>query len=230
MNRRKAFLWVIVLLEWPAWIVQLILHLRASPAPTGEALVRFFSFFTILTNLLVGVYAAALLFPAGDPRHRTHPAGDPHTHPAGGIPAGDSRRPSAQTAVAVYITIVGLIYNLVLRGLWHSGPLQAVLHDLLHTVIPLLFIIYWRVWVDARSLRYADILPWLIYPALYCLFVLVRGSYTGWYPYPFMDVNVLGGWPVFRNCLGITVVFVLFPLLFVYWGRRKWRGHRIRRH
>ena len=203
MKRRKGCLWVIFLLEWIALIAQSVVHMQASPADRIEAVIRLFSFFTILTNLLVGVCFTSLLFP---PRNGQ---------------VGPFQKPSMQTAVTMYITVVGLVYSIALRGLWHSGPLQTVLHETLHTVIPLLVIVYWFFWVDAKTLRYKNVLPWLIYPAAYCVFVLFLGSLSHWYPYPFLNPITLSASRVFRNCMTLTGVFVLFSLIYVYWGRKK---------
>jgi hypothetical protein len=202
MRERKVYLVVLALLEWAALVTQLTVHLETAPVETDEALIRFFSFFTILTNILIGIYVVALL----PPRMMRDPF---------------FTRPPVQTALVMYITVVGLIYNLILRGEWHSSGLQAVLHDILHTVIPLLVIIYWVVWVNARQVRYTSILLWLVYPAVYTLFVFIRASSNRWYPYPFMDLARLGGQAVLINCLWVLAVFLFFSLLYVFWGRRK---------
>jgi len=202
MSGRKIYLLLVVLLEWFALVAQLILMLRSGVASTGELLARFFTYFTILTNILIGVYVTILFL------------ADRNTS------TGFSS-PSAQTAFTLYITVVGLIYNLVLRQLWDPSGLQAVLDELLHSVIPVMILIYWVKWVDTGSLRSKNIPPWLVYPAVYAAVILIRGYYSGWYPYPFMDVNKLGGWVVARNCFGIVGVFLLFSFLFVLLGRRK---------
>jgi hypothetical protein len=205
MTFRKVYLMAVVLLEWAALAVQLVVHLRTAPASPGEALLRFFSFFTILTNILIGIYFTALLFTLAGKQ-------------------GFFSRSSPQTASVMYITVVGLIYNLILRGDWHSSGLQAVLHDILHTAIPLLVIVYWALWVDTRGLQWRSIPSWLIYPAGYTIFVFVRGRFSGWYPYPFLDLGRLTTGAVIRNCAGVLAVFVLFSFLFVLWGRNKHRA------
>jgi len=45
------------------------------------------------------------------------------------------------TAITVYITIVGLVYNVILRFLWKPEGLQFIVDELLHTVIPLLLLV-----------------------------------------------------------------------------------------
>ena len=48
----------------------------------------------------------------------------------------------------------------------------------------------------------------MLHPVAWLAFTLVRGALIGWYPYPFVDVGVLGRATVALNCLGITVLFL----------------------
>lgn len=200
MNGRKSYLTALAGIEWFGLIAQLILMLNGKAAPVGELLMRFFTFFTITTNLLVGVYLLALLFRPTQPFFS---------------------HPSTQTAIVMYITVVGLIYNLILRQLWSPTGLQAVVDDILHTAIPLLVILYWVIWVDARPVKPRAIWRWLLYPAVYTAIVFVRGAFAHWYPYPFMDLQKLPTATVIRNCAGVLLVFLLFSFLFLFWGKRK---------
>jgi hypothetical protein len=203
MTARKAFLLVVVLLEWFALIAQLVLHLQNSPAALGEALTRFFSFFTILTNLLICIYVTVQFVTPASKQ------------------SGFFFRPSTETAFTLYIVVVGLVYNTVLRQLWDSGGLQAVLHDILHSVVPIMILIYWWIWVNARALQYRHIPAWLIYPAVYALLVMIRGYFVHWYPYPFLDVDKLGYGKVLQNSGMLVLMFLLFSFGFVWLGRKK---------
>jgi len=200
MSGRRSYLTALAGIEWFGLIAQLILMLNSGAAPTGELLMRFFTYFTITTNLLVGVYSLDLLFRPAQPFFS---------------------RPSIQTAIVMYITVVGLIYNLILRQLWSPTGLQAVVDDILHTAIPVLVILYWVIWVDARSVQSRAIWRWLLYPAVYTAIVFVRGAFAHWYPYPFMDLQKLPTATVIRNCVGILGVFLLFSAIFWYWGHKK---------
>ena len=42
------------------------------------------------------------------------------------------------------------------------------------------------------DLRWKDAVAWLAYPGVYLVYILARGAVSGLYPYPFVDVNVLG--------------------------------------
>jgi len=200
MNPRKIYLLVLAGLEWFGLIAQFILILNSRAASPGELMMRYFTFFTITTNLLVGIYTLALLV---RPTHRFF------THP------------STQTAIVMYITVVGLIYNLILRNGWSSSGLQTLVHEILHSVIPPMVILYWALWVDARSLKPKVIGRWLLYPAVYTAIIFIRGAVANWYPYPFLDLRHLSPATVILNCIGILVVFLLFSAIYWYWGRKK---------
>ncbi len=130
------------------------------------------SYFTVLTNLLVaGVTTAALL------------------HGEGGSWLS---RPSTLSATVVYIFVVGFIYQLLLRSLWNPTGLQLIADVAMHSVIPVLLVFYWVLFVGKGVLRWADPLYWLAYPATYVAYTLARGAVTHFYPYPFGDVNTLG--------------------------------------
>ena len=53
--------------------------------------------------------------------------------------------------------------------------------------MPLGFVGYWLIFVPKAKLRWRVVLGWLVYPLAYMIFVLVRGSLVGRYPYPFLD-------------------------------------------
>src|ERR1700722_9840931 len=108
------------LLGWFALTLQFYLVLLQSQAGLAMlgAVITYFSFFTILTNLLV-----ALVFTAITMR------------PAAGW-AQFFLSPSVQAATSVYIAIVGAVYQLLLRHLWNPQGAQWVADVLLHAVIP----------------------------------------------------------------------------------------------
>jgi hypothetical protein len=203
MKTRKIFLLLIVVLGWFSLLAQLVLLLKAGQVSLGEYLVRYFSFFTILTNLLVAICFTTILIEC--PKKAFY----------------FFNEPGVQTSVIVYISLVGVIYNLILRRLWHSEGLQYLLHDILHSIIPGLCIVYWWVWCDAKGLQWKNIYGWLIYPFIYTLFVLFWGNVSGWYPYPFFDIQKIGIFLVIRNTVLLLLVFVFFSVIFIFAGKKK---------
>ena len=62
------------------------------------------------------------------------------------------------------IAVVGLAYSILLRHLWHPEGWQFVADELLHDVMPLLFLAYWWLCVPKGTLRLKHLPLWLIYP------------------------------------------------------------------
>ena len=98
-------------------------------------------------------------------------------------------RPSSQTAIAVYITIVGVTYSLLLRQLWNPQGAQKVADVLLHDVVPVLYVASWVFLVPKFTLRWSDAVRWLAFPVAYMAYILARGFVSHWYPYYFIEVE-----------------------------------------
>lgn len=186
---------------WFALIVQLRLMLHHPTKPIVEIVINFLSYFTILSNLLVTIAYTCLLF----------------------VPASGAGRffakASPLTALTVYILVVGIVYNAVLRQIWDPQGMQKIVDELLHLVMPLWMLLFWICYVDKRALRWANAWPWLIYPAAYLLYTLLRGTFTGLYPYPFVDVAELGYGQALLNSGVVCLVFVALSFIFITIGR-----------
>jgi hypothetical protein len=126
---------------------------------------------------------------------------------------------SSQAAIAVYIFVVGLVYNLILRKLWAPQGLQLIVDNILHSGVPLIYVLYWIAFVPKKDLRWMDAVRWLYYPALYFLWVIILGALTRFYPYPFIDVNVLGYPKMFMHACILLIVFLSLGLLAVAMGK-----------
>ncbi|TDH27053.1 hypothetical protein EXU57_09655 [Segetibacter sp. 3557_3] len=193
---KNVFATLGAILGWLAVLLQFILMLQNSPASNGEAVVRFFSFFTILSNTLATVcYTKAALEKAGSTSFFT--------------------APRTISAITVYILIVGIVYNLVLRFLWAPTGLQKIVDELLHSVNPALFLLFWIQYVPKQVLRWKDAFSWLLFPLAYIVFVLVRGSFSGYYPYPFINVRKLGFERTMMNSFYLFIAFLVLSLLLV---------------
>jgi hypothetical protein len=190
-------------LGWFALALQLYLMLVQAPAALLGVVITYFSFFTILTNLLV-----TLVFTVAAIRPR---AG------WGQIPL----RPSVQAGTAVYIAIVGVVYQLLLRHLWNPQGAQWVADVLLHSIIPLGYVLYWWLFAPRDELNWQNAVSWLVYPGAYLLYTLARGAVSGLYPYPFVDVNTLGYGGVLARAAVLMMVFLGMGLLIVAISRWK---------
>lgn len=199
MKRNLSIL--IALTAWAAVIIQYDLMLENRVASVGETTVRFFSFFTILTNSLVAVFFTfGLLGKKGRSLSVLH-------------------KPGTLTAVTVYITVVGLVYQVVLRHTWNPTGLQKIVDELLHSVIPVMVIIFWYLYENKASVKFGQIPQWLIYPLIYLVYVLIRGYFSGFYPYPFINVSQIGWQNTGVNSAAITVVFIGISAALIKAGR-----------
>jgi len=177
-----------MLLSWFAIIVQLILILQNRQADIFETLIRFFSFFTILTNILVALYFTTEVFRLSK------------------VPFNTFGKSGTLTAITTFIFIVGLVYQVVLRNIWTPTGLQFIIDELLHTVIPLFVLIYWSFNIKHDDLTIKSLAIWLLYPVIFLLFVLTRGYFSEFYPYPFLNVTKIGYQQTLLNVGAIFIV------------------------
>lgn len=169
-------------------------------------LVSFFSYFTVITNTLVAVVLTCAVTDRESAARRWF------------------LQPWVSSGIAVSIAVVGLAYSILLRHLWHPQGWQFIADELLHDVMPLLFLAYWWVCVPKGTLRLKHLPLWLIYPLVYFAYALLRGHLLGAYAYPFIDVALLGYPQVFVNAGGILLGFVLIALLVI--GIDRWQAAR----
>jgi hypothetical protein len=173
-----------------------------SLAALGASSLKFFSFFTILTNVLA---AMALLVPLVAPRSWL----------------GDYlSRPSVRTVVAGYLIMVGTVYFLLLRDLSGRQGFSLLLEQTLHYVTVPLFVIDWALFVPKRGVDWRVGFAALAFPLAYVAWILVHGAATGWYPYPFLDVSELGYPVTLLNVAGLIAIFLALEVALVAIGRR----------
>ncbi len=189
------------LIVWFSVIAQLFLAIENRTTALSEALIRFFSYFTIQTNILVATCFTVLLIKPSSAWRKFF------------------SRNLVRTAICTYITFVGLTYNILLRQLWQPSGLQKMVDELLHSVIPVIFILYWLIYTPKAGVQWKNALHWLIYPVVYIIVMLARGALSGYYPYPFIDVTVLGYPKVLLNGFGLIIAFLLLSCVFIAIGK-----------
>ncbi len=199
---KTLFCAIISIVGWFAVLLQLYLIIINRVASLLETIVRFFSFFTIQTNILVAICFTCLWL----------------------VPKSNwglfFSKATNSTAITLYILIVGLVYNVILRFLWAPTGSQKIVDELLHLVIPILVLLYWIVFVTKKELKYSTIFPWLIFPFVYLIYTLIRGAFFDFYPYPFVDVNALGYFEVICNSFFMLLAFLFFGMILITVGKR----------
>jgi hypothetical protein len=116
-------------------------------------------------------------------------------------------------AATVYLATTGIVYNLLLTG-EAVGVLNPWINALVHGIMPLAAVADWLLFPPKNKLSLSRTWKWLLFPAAYMVYSLIRGSVTDFYPYPFLNPAKTGGYGgVTLYCLGIAVA--LFGLVWV---------------
>lgn len=163
-----AIVWIGLLLQF--W---LMVHGK-PPGEAVQAIVRFFSFFTILSNIAVGTVLAASVLAVDRPLGRW------------------AARAGTRVAVGVYIAVTAAIYHTLLADLWRPTGLQLLADVMLHTVTPALFLADFLAFPPGEAARWSSAWKALVFPLAYGVWSLIHGALSGFYPYPFLDVGKRG--------------------------------------
>lgn len=199
----KIYAAIGALLGWFAIVSQFAISVSIRKIPLTEFIFRFIGYFTITTNTL-----AALCFTFFFLRSNS----------------GFSRfltRQASVFSIAIFIAIVGLIYSFVLRSLWQPQGFQLIIDELLHTVQPLLFFLFWILFIPKEDLKWKDVFKWIFYPVIYIVYVIIFGAITQFYPYPFADAGKLGYPRALLNAAGILALFILLASLLLVIIKRR---------
>ncbi|MDE3141691.1 MAG: Pr6Pr family membrane protein [Pseudomonadota bacterium] len=162
---------------------------------------RYFSYFTILSNVLVAfVCGMAALEPGSRLGHWCMRAG-------------------VRGAVLLYILITAAVYHLLLAAHWHPQGLALLADALLHTVVPSLYALGWLWIVPVRGLRWRHLGAWLLVPVLYFIWAMLLGQLLHVYPYPFLNLPRLGMELLLRNAVLLLLLFALLGAALVLLDR-----------
>lgn len=184
-----------------AVLIQYVTFMSGTDDGVAIATLRYFSYFTIMTNCLVAAgWGTAAVWPQ--------------------TAMGQFfQKDSIRTAVTGYIVLVGVIYHVLLASIHDPQGLEWYANHLLHTIVPLAVFLDWLFLSGARSARFSQVISWQVYPVVYTAYTLIKGSITGFYPYPFLDVNDLGYGGVAVQLAGLIFTFVLTGIVFVAIGK-----------
>ena len=125
-------------------------------------------------------------------------------------------------AAVAYMSTTGIVFAALLAGLPDDLDLTLPwVNFVLHQLMPIVLVADWLFSPPRRSLEFRRALPWMIYPIAYLAYSLIRGPIVGWYPYPFLDPDEVGGYlGVAAYSIGIAVLFIGLIWLVVALGNR----------
>lgn len=151
--------------------------------------VNFFGYITIQSNLLVLFTAISLVL---DPQR-------------------DGRIWRVlRLASLLGITVTGVVYVTLLSDIEHHQGVSAWANAGLHYFAPLWTILGWLLFGPRPRIDWRTIGLTFLWPVAWLAYTLIRGAFTGSYPYPFMDVTALGYEAVLANIAVIlSLAFVL---------------------
>jgi glucose uptake protein GlcU len=196
MQRARAWHAVTAAVTIAALVLQLVLVVQGGVVldeterfGLGERLWHFVSYFTIQSNALVAIAAVQLA--------RT--------------PDLDGRGFRAlRLAGLLGISVTGVVHFTLLRPLLDLDGWDYFADKLLHMVVPALAVVGWAIFGPRPRIDRQALVPALAWPLGYLAYVLVAGGLSGWYPYPFLDVDLKGWGEVIASSVGVTALFVVF--------------------
>jgi hypothetical protein len=125
-------------------------------------------------------------------------------------------------ATLVYAVVTAAVYNVLLRGVPSDGfhGIQWP-NEVEHVWIPIYLVIDWLFATGRARLGWRWLWAAVGFPIAWCVFTLLRGAVTGWYPYPFID-PATGGWvSVLIYVVALSAFIVGIAALAVAYSR--WR-------
>jgi len=184
MSGRRISAALLALVVLATIVTRLWLNMEDHGTSLGEALWRIFRYFTIWTNCLIG--AVGLWLALG-------------RRVDGRITAG----------LLLAIGVVGIVYHTLLSDMTRYQGLEVLVDVSLHSIVPVWFALHWLAFEPKARLGWRDIPLWLIYPAVYCGYALIRGASEGRYPYFFLDPGRQGPGGLILWILGLLAAFAL---------------------
>ncbi len=160
-----------------------------------------YQFFTIVTNTLVLVVFSYVFFQR-------------------------SFNPRWILTSVVSIVGVGLIFHFMLDAPPNTEFFDWLANILTHSVVPIACFIWWLAYGSVYNLHISAALWALVWPLAYCAYALIRAEFSGFYPYPFIDLERLGFAGLvksvgFISCIFLTISLVSYfsPILLRKLGR-----------
>ncbi len=153
-------------------------------------------YFTILTNLIVGIVFGVVALR--------------------GPGAVDTRILGGTT---LSIMLVGVIYALLLSGVPHLAGVTVITNILHHQLTPVLVPLFWLLFTQKGTLNWRDPVIWAAYPLAYAGYALLRGTVEGHFAYGFIDYVTNGVLKVAMTILIIALAFLITGWLIVLLDR-----------
>lgn len=170
-------------------------HYADGLAGGPARLLDLFSYFTIWSQVVVGVVATLLFL----------------------NPGRDSKRLRIfRLDSLLMITVTGIVYNVLIAPNYPPVGLNIYSSFFEHTLTPILTIVVFllvgpRSWINLKTFGMA-----LVLPIVYVIYTLLRGAVIDMYPYDFFDV-VQYGYAAVLEFVGF-ILLAAVVLMALFWG------------
>lgn len=175
-----------------------ILDSSAVTTARPEQVRRYFSYFTIQSNILVAVSMFLIVRDRVDTQAFR----------------------VVRLASLIGITVTGVVAAVALPPSPTYTTANLVCDRLLHVVVPSLTFVGWALFGPRGRVAREDLLPSLVWPVLWLAATLALGPFVGWYPYPFLNVGTIGLGRTLLNCAVIAALFLALGALALWADRR----------
>jgi len=218
LKTRKALFGITALSAWSGLVLTFVIDLFGlvqpklydPPIPSSQfgyfdryaeglagapaRIVDLFSYFTIWSQIVVGIVATILFL-------------NPRRH-------GKWLQIGLIDAVLM-ITVTGVVYNLLLGPNYPPQGLNQISSPIQHTITPILMVLTFFIAAPRGWFKVSTVLKALVLPILYIFYTLIRGNIIDAYPYDFFDVITYGYPYVITFVMGI--LFASIIVLSFYW-------------
>jgi hypothetical protein len=166
------------------WISLVLRYLVGQNFETLSKTVVYFSYFSILANILATLMLTeAALLPPGGRRWLT--------------------RPAVASGSTLYMAVVGLAT--LPPPLWMLDQRLLICDSLLHYLMPILVLRFWLVYVPRGKLALWHLTVWLIFPVVYGIYLRFFGT-----PYIAFNAARLGTAQAMTNTALMAISFLAF--------------------
>lgn len=180
--------------------------------PTQAARLSSLSYYTIQSNILVAVAMLLSIWQMWTGREETR------------------RLLIFKSGALLWILVTGIVYHLLLAGMWQLKGPMAYVNFSLHAATPLGMVLNWLLVEKKGRYQFGFILYWMIFPLAYLLFAWLRGGLTGIYSYWFLNpadpypngAGSLGGMLSWVGLLAVGFVILAMFMILADWlmGRK----------
>ena len=179
--------------------VNVLVEADGTVASTPMRVVRFFSYFTIQSNLLAMVTAATIVL----------------------RPDRDGRWwRIARVAAVVGMTVTFFVYYIALRPILDLHGVTKATDVAFHYVAPLMTVGGWLLFGPRPRIDPGSLVRHLVWPVAYLGYITVLGAVTEWYPYPFIDADALGYAKALFHALLVTALLLAVGGAYWYLDKR----------